>query len=106
MSVQFNQRLTLAGGSMAKQCAGLRRAAQVIIIGDGAPWIQGIADEHFSGATQIVDLYHVREHLAALSKLVYGLGTSKAKHWSAAIALRCTQLRWRCEEFWETRAAS
>jgi hypothetical protein len=63
---------------------GLRRAAQVIVIGDGAPWVWGIADEHFPGATQIVDLYHAREHLAALSKLVYGLGTSKAKHWSEA----------------------
>ncbi len=63
---------------------GLRRAAQVIIIGDGAPWVWGIADEHFPGATQIVDLYHAREHLSALSKLVYGLGTSKAKQWSAA----------------------
>jgi len=42
---------------------GLRRAAQVIVIGDGALWVWGIAEEHFPGATQIVDLYHAREHL-------------------------------------------
>jgi hypothetical protein len=63
---------------------GLRRAAQVIILGDGAPWVWGIADEHFPGATQIVDLYHAREHLTDLSKLVYGLDQHKAKQWSDA----------------------
>ena len=63
---------------------GLRRAAQVIIIGDGAPWIWNIADEHFPGAVQIVDLYHAREHLANLSNVVYGAETEKSKQWSAA----------------------
>jgi len=63
---------------------GSRDAAQIIIIGDGALWVWGLAAEHFPGATQIVDLYHAREHLTDLSKLVYGLGSSKAKQWSAA----------------------
>ncbi|MEP7273192.1 MAG: UPF0236 family protein, partial [Acidobacteriota bacterium] len=61
---------------------GLRRAQQVIVIGDGALWIWGIAEEHFPGATQIVDLYHAREHLAGLSKIVYGIENGKAKQWS------------------------
>jgi Uncharacterised protein family (UPF0236) len=60
----------------------LRRAAQVIVIGDGARWVWGIAEEHFPGATQIVDLYHAREHLSDLSKFVYNLGPNKAKQWS------------------------
>lgn len=63
---------------------GLRRAAQVIVIGDGAPWVWNIAAEHFPGATQIVDLYHAREHLIDLSKFIYGAGSGKAKQWSAA----------------------
>jgi hypothetical protein len=63
---------------------GLRRAAQVIIIGDGASWIWGIAAEHFPGAIEIVDLYHAREHLTDLSKLIYGPASAKAKEWSAA----------------------
>jgi hypothetical protein len=62
---------------------GLRRAAQVIIIGDGAPWVWSIAAEHFPGAIEIVDLYHAREHLTDLSKLVYGV-SAKAKEWSTA----------------------
>lgn len=63
---------------------GLRRAAQVIVIGDGAPWIWNIAEEHFPGAVQIVDLYHAREHLSDLSKSVYGAETVQAKQWCAA----------------------
>jgi len=61
---------------------GLRRAAQVIIIGDGAPWVWGLAAEHFPGAIEIVDLYHAREHLTQLSNLVYGVGRAKGKQWT------------------------
>jgi hypothetical protein len=41
---------------------GMDRAGEVCVIGDGALWIWNIADEHFYGACQIVDLYHAREH--------------------------------------------
>jgi hypothetical protein len=36
------------------------------VLGDGAEWIWNQADLHFSEATQIVDLYHAREHLWSL----------------------------------------
>lgn len=41
---------------------------QPIILGDGAKWIWAIADQHFTHATQIVDYFHAREHLADLAK--------------------------------------
>lgn len=63
---------------------GLSRAERVIVLGDGAPWIWGIAEEHFSGALQIVDLYHAREHLANLGKILYGPTSSESQHWAAA----------------------
>jgi len=53
---------------------GLERAAEVIVIGDGAPWIWNLAAEHFPGATQICDLYHSREHLNDLAKQVLAVG--------------------------------
>jgi Uncharacterised protein family (UPF0236) len=65
---------------------GVRRAQKVIILGDGAPWIWGIADEHFPGAIQVVDLYHAREHLAYVAKCVYGSSHVESKHWAAARA--------------------
>lgn len=63
---------------------GITRAQKVSVLGDGAKWIWGIAEEHFPGAIQIVDLYHAREHLANLAKLVYGLKSQEATRWCGA----------------------
>jgi hypothetical protein len=49
---------------------GVDRAREVIVLGDGAPWIWSLAAEHFPGAIEIVDLYHARQHLHALGALV------------------------------------
>jgi hypothetical protein len=61
---------------------GIRRGAdhvrQLTIIGDGAPWIWGIATAKFPEATQIVDLFHAREHLHDLARrLEFMLGDRK-----------------------------
>ena len=42
------------------------------MLGDGAVWIWNIAEEHFYGATQIVDLYHAREHYWNVAKAIFG----------------------------------
>jgi len=63
---------------------GVTRAAKVIVLGDGAPWIWGIAEEHFPGAIQIVDLYHAREHLVSLAKIAYEVDSVRWKQWLAA----------------------
>jgi len=63
---------------------GLYQAHQVVVLGDGAVWIWKIAEEHFAGAIQIVDLYHARQHLAELAKLVYGPLDPKCKPWCMA----------------------
>jgi uncharacterized protein UPF0236 len=63
---------------------GLDQAKRVVVLGDGAPWIWKIADEHFPAAVQIVDLYHARQHLAELAKLVYGPTHPKWKPWATA----------------------
>lgn len=68
---------------------GLHRAEKVILLGDAAVWIRGIAEEHFPEATHIVDLFHAREHLAFLGKLFYGVLSQKAKEWTEA---RCDDL--------------
>ncbi len=67
---------------------GIRRGAgharQLTVIGDGAAWIWGIATSKFPEATQIVDLYHAREHLHGLTRsLEFMLGDRKDE-WLAA----------------------
>jgi hypothetical protein len=60
---------------------GLDNAQLVITLGDGAAWIWRIAAEHFPGALQIVDLYHARQHVADVAKLVLN---SEWKPWAEA----------------------
>jgi hypothetical protein len=60
---------------------GVRDAAEVVVLGDGAPWIWTIADLHFYGATQIVDLYHALEHVSVVAKSVYVVLDKKANKW-------------------------
>jgi hypothetical protein len=40
---------------------------QLVVLGDGAPWIWNLATKILPAATQIVDIYHAREHLHALA---------------------------------------
>ena len=46
---------------------GSEHIRQLIVIGDGAAWIWNLAWDRFANATQIVDLYHAREHLHDLA---------------------------------------
>lgn len=49
---------------------GMPNAHRVVVLGDGAEWIKGIVEMHFPNAIQIIDLYHTREHVASLCKLL------------------------------------
>jgi hypothetical protein len=66
---------------------GIRRGAdhvrQLTILGDGAAWIWGIATAKFPGATQIVDLYHAREHLHALTRSLEFMLLDRKDEWLA-----------------------
>ena len=50
-------------------------------MGDGAEWIWNLADQHFPGAVQIVDLYHARQHLWDLARKLYPNDTAGQKAW-------------------------
>ncbi len=50
---------------------GLFKAKRVVVLSDGAQWIKNIAQTHFGRATHIIDLYHAREHLVELCKLLF-----------------------------------
>ena len=67
---------------------GIRRGAdhvrQLTIIGDGAPWIWNIAGSKFPEATQIVDLFHARQHLHDLARLLEFMLLDRKDEWLAA----------------------
>jgi hypothetical protein len=67
---------------------GIRRGAdhvrQLTVLGDGAAWIWGIATDKFPEATQIVDLYHAREHLHSLTRSLEFMLMDRKEEWLAA----------------------
>jgi len=60
---------------------GWEWATTKIVIGDGAVWIWNLAEQHFPGAVQIVDLYHARQHLWDLAAQLYPHDAAAKRRW-------------------------
>lgn len=73
---QFGKRLYLEAWNR-----GWSRAEKKVVIGDGAEWIWNIAKDHFPGAVQIVDLFHARQHLWELARLLFPNDAKRRNQW-------------------------
>jgi len=60
---------------------GWSRAEKKVVMGDGAEWIWNLAEQHFPGAVQIVDLYHARQHLWELARKLHPNDEANQKAW-------------------------
>ena len=60
---------------------GWEWARRKVVLGDGAVWIWNIADRHFPGAIQIVDLYHARQHLWNVAAMLYPYDPVAKNRW-------------------------
>ena len=69
---------------LACEC-GLRQASEVVVIGDGAPWIWNQARLRFRRARQILDWYHASEHVWSCANSLYGEGTKAAARWAKSL---------------------
>ena len=58
------------------------QAERTAVIGDGAPWIWNIAQELFPKTIQIVDRFHVKQHLSAVAKALHPANPSQATLWA------------------------
>ena len=63
------------------QQRGWDRAQKKVVMGDGAEWIWNRTQEIFPGATEIVDLYHARQHLWELSSKLYPSDVAAKRRW-------------------------
>ncbi len=70
---------------------GAATARSVAVLGDGAPWIWELAQWLFPRAVQILDWYHLSEHLWTAGKVVHGEGTPPTER---------LVTRWK-EQIWE-----
>ena len=60
---------------------GLTKAAEVLVIADGAIWIWNLVENRFRRAIQRVDLYHVKQHLWSVARELYDQDTAQARQW-------------------------
>src|SRR5438132_2378024 len=75
---------------------GYTNAPLRAFIADGAQWLWRLAEQYFGSAVQILDWYHLAEHVHKAGNGVWGEGSDAAKQW-------CKRLK---EELWEGRGSS
>jgi hypothetical protein len=62
---------------------GLAILRPTMLLGDGAPWIWGLADEYFDQRIEAVDFWHAGQHLYAAAHALFG-ETAQATAWAEA----------------------
>ncbi len=80
---------------LARQ-VGYANAPLRAFLADGAHWLWRVAEQYFGSAIQILDWYHLAEHVHKAGNGVWGEGSERAQSW-------CKRLK---EELWEGRGSS
>lgn len=88
--IQYTARRTTAEDFAARiyalaHHAGLPRASQVVVLGDGAKWIWRLAEEQFPGALQIVDEYHARQHVWNVARAAFAAEPDQRDSWACRV---------------------
>jgi hypothetical protein len=73
------------GALLWPRAAGIGEGREVVVLGDGAPWIWNLAAEQFPNRVEILDWYHAKEHVGATARRSGG-----ARNWIA-----CGRTGWR-----------
>ena len=66
-----------------------RPGRRPVVIGDGAAWIWNLSNELFMNPIEILDLYHVKEKMWAVAKVIFGRESELAAQWAKN---RCDEL--------------
>jgi Uncharacterised protein family (UPF0236) len=66
---------------MARE-VGYANAPLRAFIADGSHWLWRIAEQYFQKAVQILDWYHLVEHVHKAANILHGEGTQEATQWS------------------------
>lgn len=59
----------------------LHAAKDLIVLGDGAVWIWLLVSANFTHAVQILDFWHMTEHLWKVARAMHGSGTEASQAW-------------------------
>jgi len=72
------------------QRAGLGRAKETLVLGDGIPWIWNLAGDRWPQAGQLLDFYHGSEHVWSAGRACFGDQEPETERW---VEQRLHQLR-------------
>jgi hypothetical protein len=64
---------------------GYSQAKISAFVGDGAHWLWNLADRQFRHAIQVLDFYHLSEHIHRCGDVVLGEGSEAAARWAVKI---------------------
>jgi hypothetical protein len=53
--------------------------------GDGAPWVWNLVQTHWPAAWEVLDFYHLSEHLHACGQALWGVGSARARAWARTV---------------------
>lgn len=73
---------------------GLRDAAELTVVADGAAWIWAAAGEQFPGAAGLLDVFHACLHISAAAAALHGEGTEEAAGWADGVRGRLLADGW------------
>jgi hypothetical protein len=62
--------------------AGIRQQDRIVVIGDGAEWIDQTASLLFPGAMRILDYYHASERIWAVAAARWGEDSAEGRRWA------------------------
>ena len=74
-------------GGWAEQL-GMTADEPLTVLGDGAAWIWNRAVQQFPKATQLLDIFHATEHVAAAERVLFGEGTGAGRVWTDRVRRR------------------
>jgi hypothetical protein len=80
---KFRQRLWANALAM-----GVRSCDRIVVIGDGAEWIDQTAQIMFPGSLRILDYYHAAERVWAVAQARFGQGSRPGQEWAREQAAR------------------
>lgn len=67
-------------GTLAHRC-GHHAAKEVVVLGDGAPWIWFMFGRLFPTAIQILDFYHACDHIKKVADAIHGKDIAAGREW-------------------------
>ena len=74
---------------------GLEDASDVVFISDGAPWIRKTREKYIPSATQILDLFHLKENVMKFAQYIYHNKESDYYPWWKEVCQQLEEGKWK-----------